>query len=49
MLERSILHKIKRKKANCWSHLAYELPPKTRYEGKIKKGREYEEEEVSSC
>ena len=36
-LERSILHKIKRKTANCWSHLAYELPPKTRHEGKIKK------------
>jgi hypothetical protein len=38
-LERSILHKIKRKTANCSSHLPYELPPKTRYKGKINKKR----------
>ena len=48
-LERSILHKIKRNTANCWSYLAYELPPKTRYKGKIKQGRKDEEEDVSSC
>jgi hypothetical protein len=34
-LERSILHKIKRKTANCLSYFAYELPLKTRYERKI--------------
>jgi len=33
----SILHKIKRKTANYCLYLPYELPPKTRYEGKIKK------------
>jgi hypothetical protein len=38
-LERSILRKIKRKTANCWSHLTYELLPKTRYEGKMKSKR----------
>jgi len=35
-LERNILHKIKRKTANCWSHLAYELPSKTNYEETIR-------------
>jgi hypothetical protein len=48
-IERNILHKIKRKTANCWSHLAYELPPKTPYEGKIKKRREDKEGDVRSC